>query len=193
MIPRIVAGDTVTFLNTIPDYPASEGWTLTHILRPRTGSGDPIEMVAVDDGDDYATTIPASDTGSYAPGTYTVVAQVSNDDNERFTLDAIAISGGRLRTNEITILANPAEGGAFDDRSHARKVLDALNAMIEGNATVSQKRYTIRDREVWGYDRDELIKWRQYYAGLVASEEAAARAAAGLPDPRRKYVRFGRP
>lgn len=192
MYPRLIIGDSYSFTTTVADYPATDGWTLSHVLRPASGSNDAITLTATADGEDYLTTVSTTTSGGWEPGDYTVIAQVAKV-GERHTLDAVALSGGRLTSNRITVLANPAEGEAFDDRSHARKTLDALNAMIEGRASMEQKSFTIRERAVELLSPDELIKWRTYYAGLVAAEEAQARVAAGLPDPRRKYVRFARP
>lgn len=191
MYQRLIVGDSYEFTTVVPDYPASDGWTLAHVLRARV-SGDAITITAVASGDDYLTTVLAATSAGWDAGDYTVTAQVSNVGLERHTLDAVALSDGRLASNLITILANPSEGEAFDDRSHARKTLDALNAMIEGRATKAQQRYTIKDRELWLIEPEQLIKFRQYYAALVLNEEAAARRAAGLPDGRTSYVRFNR-
>jgi len=192
MYPRLIIGDSYEFRTTVADYPASDGWALSHVLRPASGSADPITLTAVADGDDYLTSVSTTTSAGWEAGDFTVVAMVTKA-GERHTLDAVALSGGRLTSNRITILANPTDGEAFDDRSHARKTLDALNAMIEGRASMEQRGFTIRDRTVDLLSPDELIRWRGYYAGIVANEDAAARRRAGLPDPRRKYVRFMRP
>jgi hypothetical protein len=193
MLQTIIAGDTLTFPNSVPDYPASDGWTLAHILRPLSGSADPITLSAVADGDDYETTIAATVTSGYEAGQFSVIAQVSNVGGERYTLDAVAISGGRLAHNIVTIRANPAEGEAYDSRSFARRALAAIEATMEGTASEAAKRFTIRDREVWKYDTEELIALRNYYRAEVLAEEAAARRAAGLSDGRTSYLRFNRP
>lgn len=191
MYPRLIVGDSYEFGTVVPNYPATDGWTLSHLLRPRS-SGDLITIAAVADGADYLTTITTTTSAGWDAGEYTVTAQVAKV-GARHTLDAVALSAGRLTSTLVTILADPTEGDAYDDRSHARRTLDAINAMIEGRASKAQKSHTIRDRTVEYLAPEELIKWRTYYAGLVASEEAARRRAAGLPDPRRRYVRFGRP
>ena len=180
MFAKLIVGDSYSFSTTVADYPASAGWTLVHLLRPASGSADPITLTAAADGDDYLTTITPTASAAWEAG-------------ERKTLNAVTLSRGRLTSNRITILANPTEGEPIDDRSHARKALDAIEAVIEKRATMSQKSYSIRDRSCESLAPSELIAFRRYYAGLVANEEAAARRAAGLPDPRRRYVRFGRP
>lgn len=192
MLQTIIAGDTLTFTNSVADYPASDGWTLVHVLRPLSGTNDARTLTAVADGDDYETTIAAATTGTWDAGDYSVIAQVSNVGGERYTLDAVAISAGRLKHNIVTILANPTEGDTYDSRSFARRALAAIEATMEGTASDAVKRFTIRDREIWKYEAEELIRLRDYYAGLVAAEDAAARRSAGLPDSRMTYVRLNR-
>lgn len=179
---RIVAGDTLEFATSVPDYPAT-AWTLTHVLRGRAASAalDALTLTAAANGTDYLTTVTAATTAGWAAGDYTIVAQVTAG-LARHTLDAVALSNGTLRSNIITILANPSDGDAFDDRSHAQRTLDALEAMIEGRASKAQERYTIRDREVWMLAPSELIKWRSYYRSIVAKEQS--------PGGLRKYVRL---
>lgn len=185
MLQTIIAGDTLTFTTTIADYPASEGWTLTHVLRPLS-SGDAIQFAATASGDDYVTTVAATTTNGWEAGEYSLVAHVSKA-GERYTLDAVALADGSLTNNIITVRANPADGDPYDSRSHARKTLDALEAMIEGRASQAQQRYTIRDREVLMLGPEELIKWRSYYRAEVAREEAA-----GSGRSRNSYLRFAR-
>lgn len=192
MYQRLIVGDSYEFTTVVPDYPASDGWTLAHVLRARSGSNDAITMTAVASGDDYLTTVLAATSGGWDAGDYTVTAQVSNVGLERHTLDAVALSDGRLRSNLITLLANPSEGEAFDDRTHARIVLDAIEAVIEGRATKDQEEYTIKDRSLKRTPLADLVEFERIYRARVLAEEAAARRAAGLPDGRTSYVSLRR-
>lgn len=191
MYPQLIIGDSYSFTTSVPDYPATDGWTLAHLLRPRS-SGDLITLTAAASGDDYVTTVTAATSGGWDAGEYSVVAQVSNVGGERHTLDAVALSNGRLTSNLVTILANPSEGDAIDSRSYARRMLDTLRTTYEESAAQAQERFTIYDREVWLRKLEEIQKQIEYWQGIVNSEEAGARIASGLPDPCRKYVRFRR-
>jgi hypothetical protein len=188
MYPRLIVGDSYSFTTTVDDYPATDGWTLTHLLRPRT-SGDAITLTAVASGADYLTTVTAAVSAGWEAGDYTVTASVANVGLERHTLDAVALAEGRLTSNLITILANPAEGEAFDDRSHARIMLDRINELLESKP-LDIREYTIKDRGREYEGVEALLKLRDYYAVKVGREE---RIAAGLSANRTSYVRFNRP
>lgn len=188
MHQRIVAGDTVEFRTSIPDYPASAGWTLKHILRPFT-SGDPIELMATADGDDYSTTVAAVDTAAWAPGDYSLIAQVTNGSGDRLTLDPVAVAAGRLHSAIVTIVGDPAEGAAYDNRSHARKALAAIEAVLARRATKDQEEYQIEDRMLKRTPIGDLLRLRDYYRAEVAAEEAAAKLSAGGA-ARKIQVRF---
>jgi hypothetical protein len=91
---------------------------------------------------------------------------------------------------EVEVLQNPRTAAAgFDGRSHARKVLDAIEAVMEDRATVDQKRVQINGRELERFPITDLIKLRQTYQFEVAREENAARLAAGLAPRNRIYIR----
>lgn len=191
MYQTLTVGDSYSFTTTVDDYPATDGWTLTHILRPRS-SGTAIEIEATADGADYLTTITTTESADWDAGEYSVIAQVSMT-GERHTLDAVALADGRLVSNLITILADPTEGDAVDTRSHARKALDAIQAVILGKAPQAILEYTIKDRGAKSWTPEQLLEFERVYLARVLNEEAAARRAAGLPDGRTSYLRFVRP
>lgn len=184
---QLRAGDTWQWRReNLSDYPATD-WTLTYRFKNASGG---FEIVATADGSFFAIDVPATTTEDYAAGDYSWQAQVSNvGTGEKYTVE----------NGDLTVLANFFSGtatDAYDDRSHARKCLDAINAQLEGRATSDQREYEIQlaDRSLRRVARasiTQLIQARQYYEGLVAAEEAKKRAEAGLPDRRRTYVRFG--
>jgi hypothetical protein len=188
MYPRLIVGDSYEFTTVVEDYPATDGWTLTHLLRPRV-AGDAITLTATTSGSDYLTTVTAAVSSGWEAGDYTVTASVANVGLERHTLDAVALSDGRLTSNLITILANPAEGEPFDDRSIARQNLDRLNATYAVESAKGHERYTVRDRETWFRKLKEIRDEIAYWQAIVAREE---RVAAGLPVSMTSYVRFRR-
>jgi hypothetical protein len=91
-----------------------------------------------------------------------------------------------------TLSVRPSFAVATDGRTHARKVLDAIEAVIEGRATSEVAEYQIAGRELRYIPIPELLQLRDKYRGEVLREDAASRAARGLPDPRRVFVRFAR-
>ena len=58
--------------------------------------------------------------------------------------------------------------------------------------TVTTKRYRIGEREMEFNSRAEIVPVLSYWKAQVQREQRAARMAAGLPDPRKTFVRLGR-
>ena len=122
---EIVAGDTLSWRreDLTADYPACS-WTLTYVLAgPQkhtiSASADP------DFPEAFLVSVPAADTANYQAGNYWWAAYVSKD-AERY----------QIATGQITVKENlSAASAGYDGRSHARKVLDALEAVLEGKAT----------------------------------------------------------
>lgn len=159
------AGDTWRWTRALSSYPADAGWTLTYVLW---SASEAINITASADGSDHLIDISPVVTAAYTAGRYDWAARVS-DGSDIYTVG----------TGIIQIL--PALGAAMDTRSHARRMLDAINAMLEERATdgdVDVVRTAIGGRST-DYDLPTLIKLRQQYAALVASEDAAAAAARG--------------
>lgn len=172
----LAAGDTAKWRKSLPGFPASAGWVLTYTLVTASAR---VTFTATADGDDHLVAVPAATTAGWAAGTYTWRAQVAKA-GEVFT-----VADGTLRIQ-------PAFGSATDGRSHARKVLDAIEAVIEGRATSQVGEYQIAGRQLKYIPIPELLTLRDKYRAEVAREDAAQRAARGLPDSRRVYVRFAR-
>lgn len=64
----------------------------------------------------------------------------------------------------------------FDPRSDAAKTLEALDAKIAGRAlTIQQSKISIGDRSIeYMNSIDELLKWRDHFARIVAAENGHA-------------------
>jgi hypothetical protein len=159
----ITAGDTLDFTTSVPEYPASEGWTLKYRLAPRA-AGAAIDITAAADGDDYDVQVVAATTIGWATGWYTWTAYVEKA-AERYTVDR-----GQL---EIRAASTTLAAGS-DNRTHARKVLDAIESVIEGRATLDQQEYAIAGRSLKRMAIDELMRFRRIYQSEVKAEELAA-------------------
>ena len=170
----IAAGDTAKWRRSLPAYPASAGWTLSYTL---VRAATRITFSASADGDLHLVNVPASTTTAWTAGTYTWRAQVSKA-GEVYTISTGTLS---IRPNFAT---------ATDGRSHARKVLDGIEAVIEGRATSEVGEYQIAGRSLKYIPIPELLALRDKYRAEVLREDAAERTARGLPDQRRTYVRF---
>lgn len=183
MLPKIVAGDTLTHTVTLTDYPASEGWVLSFRLAPR-GAGTAATFDATADGDDHAVSVAAATTAGWAPGEYTAAAWVTLG-AERFS---IASESGQVR-----IWPNPATISAgTDTRTEAEKALaDARAAFAAWSPT--QKGYMIGGRQMYFNTPGQIIQVINHWSSEVEREKRAAEIAAGIGSTKGKiYVRMGR-
>ncbi|OGU58295.1 MAG: hypothetical protein A2V66_03650 [Ignavibacteria bacterium RBG_13_36_8] len=82
---KLYAGDTWTSTETLADYPASEGWSLSIFLRKGTTAAVEVESSA--SGDDHVPLMAASETADLPHGQYNYAAVVSKDD-ETYTIES---------------------------------------------------------------------------------------------------------
>lgn len=173
---RIIAGETVKWLTSLPDYPASAGWVLgVTFISP----GQRYSATATASGDDHLVAISAGATALWEPGDYAMRAQV--------------VYGGEVYTvrDVPRIVVAPAYTAAVDPRSTAARALAAVEAVLEGRASSAVAEYEINGRSLRYMPVAELLALRDRLRADVAGEAAAARAAAGLAPAGRIAVRWG--
>lgn len=167
MQPTLIAGDSLVFTESLADYPASDGWTLTYRLAPRT-AGTAITFSATASGADYSVNVLATTTAAWAAGSYSWAAYVTKA-GQRFTVDS----------GVITISPDPGVVSSLDSRTHAQRVLEAIQAVIEGRATRDQEEYTIGNRSLKRTPLRDLMLLRDRYRAEVNAEAAGRRLLAG--------------
>ena len=185
MIEELIAGDTLDFIDSVPEYPPADGWTLKYQLIPRfaTPTQAPITITASTSGTDYRVQAAAGITVSWQPGAYTWARWVEKAGPIRQSLG----------DGQIIIKADPAQAAqGYDGRSDARRRFDEIETAIEQLTSGAVKAYTIGTRSMTKQDLPDMIVWRDRLAAAVASEDAAAKMAAGLPNPRIAGIRFNR-
>ena len=157
-------------------------YTLKYSLRLE-GSGDKeIEITAAASGSDFLIEVDAATTAAYAAGRYRWQSYIIRDsDSERLTLE----SG----TFEVQSNRDADTG---DPRTHVRKVLNAIEAVLEGTATKEQESYSISGRALSLRSIPDLLLLRDRYRTEARNEEIAERVGKGLGDPRRLGVRLNR-
>lgn len=182
---EITSGDRTAWkrLDLGADYPPAS-YTLKYSAR-LDSTGTEIEVTATASGSDFLVEIPSVTTAAYTAGVYRWQAYITrNSDSQRVTLNA---GTWRVITNR--------DAAATDPRSHAKKVLDSIEAAIEA-LSLSQKSYTIStgstSRSVTRRDIPELLVLRDRYKAEYQRELAAERIAAGMSNPRRVGIRFNR-
>ena len=173
---RIVAGDTAKWLRSLPDFPASSGWSLTYRL---VNAGAAYSFTSTASGDDHLITVSAATTAGWTAGDYSWRTQAT------LSGEVYTIASGQ-------IVIDPAFGSAIDARSDARKALDAVDAMLLGRATSGVQEYKIAGRMLMHIPIPELLALRDRLRMDVSREDAANAVASGASLPGRIAVRFGR-
>jgi hypothetical protein len=162
------------------ECPASE-WTLKYKFAGPAGA---FEITAVADGADYSASATAAATALYPVGEYAWVAVVEKGSGE--SLQRRIVDTGTSEVKE-----GPAEYIAgLDKRSHAKKVLDAIEAVILGRATNDQLAYTINGRSLQKTPLPDLLRLRSQYQAEYQRELRAERIRKGLDGGGNVYVRF---
>lgn len=172
---EIVAGVTLEIPVTLTAYPAS-AWTLTVALRGMHSHA--IDLTATADGDTYVIGATAAETAEYHTGLYWYTMRVTDG------TDVIEVDSG-----ESTVTADLATvTGSYDGRSHVQRVLDAIEAVIEGRATIDQQSYSIGNRTLARTPIGDLLSLRTKYRDELRREQAAAKGQSLLG--RRVLTRF---
>lgn len=159
-------GDTWQWTRTLADYPAPT-WTLKYRFKSAAGG---FEVVASASGSDHAISVAAATTGGYTAGRYTFIAWVESGTEKHTVIEGSAELLPDYRSG--------AASTALDDRSHARKMLDAIEAWLESRDPAVAE-YEIAGRRMKYIPIGELAKLRSRYKTEVAAEENAAKLARG--------------
>lgn len=152
---KITAGLTIGLVATLTAYPAT-AWDMTIMLR----GPQAIDLEASADGVQHVISAPASETSSWAPGAYWYCVRVTDG------TDVHQVEEGTVTVEADLATAEPG----FDGRTHAEKVLAAIEAVLENRATISQQSYTINNRSLQRTPIGELMKLRAYYRAEVARQ-----------------------
>ncbi len=156
---------------------ASDGWVLTYALAK---SGAIIPITATASGDDHLVSVSAETTAAYFAGVYSWQAYVTKSGERHL-----------VGSGTIKILPNLAAAtSGYDNRSHVKKVLDAIDAVIENRATTDQQSYTISGRSLTRIPLPELIKLKQLYQTAYNNELAGEALNAGMGSNQFIQVRF---
>lgn len=163
------------------DYPTGD-YALTYEYHEDSGGGGnhKFTITATEANDTYYVEVPTTTTENYHSGDYIWAAYITrSSDSARIQIDE-----GRTK-----ITANFADTNA-DLRSHAKKVLDALEAVIEGRATIDQSSMSIAGRSLSRMSIDELMTFKDRYTTEYLKEIKAARSKNKSPTGNTVKVRF---
>ena len=160
-IPKIITvGTSVSWGFFLTDFPASS-WDLTYSL---TMPGRSISISAVADGDNFLIELPYADTALYKAGVYDYQAHVDNGE-ERYLVD----SGTVTITDDLS-----TKTCGNDGRTHTKRVLDAIEAVIENRASKTQLTQSAAGVEVQHMTMEQLISARDKYRVRYLNEQVLA-------------------
>lgn len=145
------------------DYPTAS-YALSYEFNLVEGStAANFTLTATESNDEYI--IEVSNTTSYTSGEYNWVSYITrSSDSAR-----IKLSEGftEIQENYATTTSSV--------RSHAKKVLDAIEAVIENRATMDQSSMSIAGRSLSRLTIDELLQFRDRYKAEYLKEVKKAR------------------
>lgn len=172
------AGDSITWTESLPEYPPSDGWSLRFRLLWSTGNA---HFDGAPDGDNYTVSLSSEDTASWSAGSATLVRWVEHSGAKK-----------TLSSNPVTILADLTEATQHDGRSRNRRALDAAEAALSaylsgGKGMVAE--YEIAGRKMKFRDAEQIVAIINHYRPLVARENAAMALISGGSTPGRVYYR----
>lgn len=165
---RITAGDSAEWKISLPDYPAPT-WTLTYYL---VKSDAQIEITGGQYGSsaNHHINIAKESTAAWGAGTYSYQGAVTDGTD-------------RIRVESGTIVIEPdfaQESSGYDNRSFAKKSLDAIEAVIQNRASQAQQEYQIAGRALKFMTFDDLMNARDRFRAEYRAEEKRKSDKSGI-------------
>lgn len=176
---EFTAGDLVQWRRTdYSDY-ADGLYTFEYVFRPSDG-GDEVAVVASISGTEFHISMSSSVTATMRAARWHWQAYIiRTSDSARIQVDVGSVY---VRPNLVNV--------ADDTRSHARKMLDQIEALIEGKGLSDVESYTIGGRQINKMSAMELTNWRTHYRNEVAAEDDIERRRRGLASRNTIRMRF---
>ena len=149
----------------VSDYPLDEYALEYRFTEDSTGNTNAFTIAATEAESTYLVEIASAVTASLTAGDYQWAAFIiRSSDNHR-----VVIEQGRTE-----ILPN-LQNTTADLRSHAKKVLDAIEAVLENRASQDQMSYSIAGRSLSRMSIDDLMTFRNRYRAEYLREIKLAR------------------
>ena len=164
----IVVGDRLLWRrDDLANTYSPSSFSLTYEFHEDSGGGGShkFAITATEADDTYYVEVASATTASYADGDFIWNAFITrSSDAQRIRVD----------TGRTTVVKNLANTNA-DLRSHAKKVLDAIQAVLENRASVDQSSFSIAGRSLSRMSVDELLTFRDRYKVEYLQEIKEAR------------------
>jgi hypothetical protein len=170
---QVYAGDTLIWSRSFDSYSSADGWALKYTVVSSTAVYS-FTAASQSDGS-FLVTVAEATTAGWAVGKYKLVEYVDNG-TQKFT----------LTESPLTVIAKLAGASIpVDTRTHARKVLDSIEAYLEAR-TPTTMLIMIDGKRLEHYPLPDILAMRDRYRIEVAREE---QLSSGSPAPR-LLVRF---
>ena len=154
----ITAGTSVSWSVDLPDFPASEGWTLAYSL---VKSSAQVVVTSTPSGDAHLIEIPYETTEAWEAGVYAWQSHVSNG-TERYL----------IASGSVEILADYAEAtDGSDQRKWYDTAIEALQASIAGRASKTQMFQTVGGVQIQHMTLGDQIKALKQLKALRAGSQ----------------------
>ena len=171
----IQSGVTLSFTVNSTEYLATE-WLSSLTLR----GPQQIDIVSTGDDTQFVFEVDADTTSGYTPGQYWYCLRVEKDN------EVHQIEEGILKIlPNLTSISAP-----YDGRNHVHKVIDAIEAVIEGRASKDQESYAINNRQLRRTPIVDLLKLRDRYKDELYRQQLARKSGSNLLG-KPVLVRFG--
>ncbi len=181
-VPReIVRLSTPSWRFEDPEFSPVDGWTVEFFFE---GPSE-LNITSTPDGAGHLVQLTALQT-AIATGSYGWQAIASRAIAPTFTLERVLVGTGQTEV----LLNYGVDTSAASQKTHARRMLDAIEAQLENRATDGQKSMSINGRSLDRIPVLELMELRRTYRIEVRSEEAALAQGATPGKRRRVKVRF---
>lgn len=166
--------------NLSTDYPTAS-YALSYEFNLVDGStASNFTLNATESNDEYL--IEVSDTTSYTKGNYNWVSYITrSSDSARIKLSEGFVE---IQDNYATTTSSV--------RSHAKIVLDAIEAVIENRANIDQSSMSIAGRSLSRMSIDDLLTFRARYRAEYLKEVKQARIKNGRGSGNTIKVNFGK-
>jgi len=158
---EITVGDFVQWKNVDlgADYP-NTAYTVTFMAKSLDTTSNEFSVTATASDDDYLFTILSTASDDFIAGKYAYQIEVLRDsDSARIVVE----------TGSIEVVGDLDE--ITDPRSHAEKMVDKIEAVLENRAEGDLSSYSIAGRSLTKMTPDELTQWRDYYRREAALEK----------------------
>jgi len=184
---KLAVGGTACWLTSFPDYSSDDSWSVKcrFINATNTYTVTAESNWTDDDGQthgqsDWYFAVDKTLSDTFAVGIYNTVI-IATTDTQRIVLaeSQVEIVPGVFGDDSSTHV---------DALSHARKMLSAIEAVLERRATTDQESYSINGRSITRIAVQDLILLRDKYRREVAMQERVAKF--GNAGPGKVLVRF---